>query len=266
MMTIHRLFQVDSFTDTPFKGNPAGVCILSYGVTVDWMQSIAREMNLSETAFVTKIPTAFDIRFFTPEIEVPLCGHATLAAAHILYEMGTVNPVDTIKFKSKSGDLIASQRGDWIEMDFPKDSLEKIDIPEVLRKIVNTEIKEAYRSGFGWYMLELYDENAVGDVKPDFHIMRSENISPLIVTAPSEDRKYDFVSRFFAPTFGIDEDPVTGSAHCILGPYWAEKLEKSDLMGHQISRRGGTVPVHVDDSRVVLSGKAITVFGIDLKV
>jgi PhzF family phenazine biosynthesis protein len=265
-MTIHRLFQVDSFTDAPFKGNPAGVCIPSYGVTVEWMQSIAREMNLSETAFVIKKPTAFDIRFFTPETEVPLCGHATLAAAHILYETGTVKPTDKIKFKSKSGNLIASQRDDWIEMDFPKDSIEKIGIPEVLRKIVDTEIKEAYRSGFGWYMLELNDEDAVEYVKPNFHIMRSESIGPLIVTAKSEDPRYDFVSRFFAPTIGIDEDPVTGSAHCVLGPFWAEKLAKRDLIGHQISRRQGTIGVYVDDSRVILSGKAVTIFGIDLKV
>ncbi len=265
-MTIHRFFQVDAFTNTPFKGNPAGVCILSYGVTVDWMQSIAQEMNLSETAFVMKTPSAFEIRFFTPEIEVSLCGHATLAAAHILYEMGIVNSVDTIRFKSKSGDLIASQNGDFIEMDFPKDRFEKIHTPDILHKIVNVEIKEAYRSGFGWYVLELRGEKAVGNVKPDFHIMRSENIEPVIVTAPSDNQRYDFVSRFFSPNFGIDEDPVTGSAHCVLGPYWAEKLEKRDLIGHQISRRGGIIRVRVDDSRVVLSGQAITIFVLDLKV
>lgn len=257
------LFQVDAFTDQIFSGNPAGVCLLDNEADPEWMQKVASEMNLSETAFIYKKENYFKIRYFTPTVEVPLCGHATLSCSHVLFEENLVSEIDAIHFKANDDELYVSKDGNWIVMDFPKDSIEDVEVDVNLfldeLQIEKDDILEIKQSSMGWFLLRLGSDEVVRDLIPNFDKMQ-RNEHEIVITSETSSEEYDFVSRFFAPTFGINEDPVTGIAHLTLGQYWSTILGKNQLLGRQISRRGGTVKIAVDEKRISIMGKAITVF------
>jgi PhzF family phenazine biosynthesis protein len=259
--------QVDAFTSEAFGGNPAAVCLLTGPRDARWMQLVAREMNLSETAFVHPAGEAFSLRWFTPVVEVDLCGHATLASAHVLWERGILPPHAPARFDTRSGRLTATRLGPtdssqdagaWIELDFPATPDEEIAPPLGLIDAIGSTPLYVGRSKFD-YLLELADERAVRNLAPDFVRLREFPARGAIVTARGDARDIDFVSRYFAPAFGIDEDPVTGSTHCCLGPYWARRLLRSTLVAHQLSARGGVIKVAMDGDRVRLAGQAVTV-------
>jgi PhzF family phenazine biosynthesis protein len=259
------LFQVDAFTDRPFAGNPAAICLLDQPGDARWMQDVAREMNLSETAFLHPMGDdrdGFHLRWFTPAVEIELCGHATLASAHVLWETGRLDPASTARFHTLSGLLTADAQGDWIELDFPAKPVEEVSPPEGLIQALGGEPREPRfigKSRFD-YLVELPSEEAVRSTVPDHSRLRTLPVRGVIVTARGDaGGPYDFVSRFFAPGSGVDEDPVTGSAHCTLGPYWAGKLGKQDFLAYQASARGGVVRVRVTGDRVKLGGQAVTV-------
>ena len=252
------LLQVDAFTDRPFAGNPAAVCLLAAPATEAWMQDVAREMNLAETAFLVPRGSDFDLRWFTPAVEVALCGHATLASAHALWETGRVTEGTTIHFHTKSGVLTAARRGAWIELDFPVKPEEAAEAPPALLDALGTGAKYVGRNQFD-YLVEVDGDATVRALRPDFRRLASLPVRGVIVTAGSADARFDFVSRFFAPGSGIDEDPVTGSAHCCLGPFWGARLGKTELTGYQASPRGGVVRVALNGTRVLLGGQAVTV-------
>ncbi len=260
-----RIFKVDSFTSAPFAGNPAGVCLLDDPRDERWMQGVAREMNLSETAFLTPAGDGFSLRWFTPAVEVSLCGHATLASAHILWEQGLLAPSRTARFQTASGELRASRRGELIEMDFPSTPEEPAEGPPSLEKALGVTPIYLGRNAFD-YLVLLASEESVRAVRPDFALLRTVDVRGVIVTAPSDHPGYDFVSRFFAPAVGVDEDPVTGSAHCALTPFWAARLGRSELVGYQASQRGGVVHVRDAGDRAVLAGEAVTVLRGELAI
>jgi PhzF family phenazine biosynthesis protein len=252
------IYQVDSFTAEPFAGNPAGVCLLQGEREADWMKAVAREMNLAETAFLHSEQDGFGLRWFTPTLEVDLCGHATLAAAHVLWETGQLDPAATARFHTRSGVLTAQRSGAWIELDFPATPVEPAPMPEALQAALAVRPRYLGRSRFD-YLVELDGEGAVRSLQPDLRELRGLESRGVIVTARSDRPEDDFVSRFFAPAAGIDEDPVTGSAHCALAPFWAERLGKSSFRARQLSARGGFLRVRLDGERVVLAGQAVTV-------
>ena len=252
------IFQVDAFTTKPFAGNPAGVCVLTRPAEESWMQNVAREMNLSETAFLFREGDGFRLRWFTPAVEVDLCGHATLASAHILWEMGYARPDERVSFHTRSGVLTAERRGDWVEMDFPAKPEEPALEPAGLSQALGAKIQYLGRNQFD-YLVEVAAEEIVATLKPDFTLLETLPIRGVIVTSRSSSREYDFVSRFFAPRVGVNEDPVTGSSHCCLGPFWANRLHKNELVAYQASPRGGVIRVRVTGPRVVLGGQAVTV-------
>lgn len=258
------IWQVDAFTDRPFAGNPAAVAWLDAEADPVWMQHVAAEMNLAETAFVHPRPDGdgYGLRWFTPAAEVDLCGHATLAAAHALWGAGRI-PAGPIRFHTRSGVLTCVKQGDRIELDFPSTPPQESNVnPQLL--IALGAIAAAY---FGHTRFDVFVEldsaESVRSLRPDFRKLKALNARGIIATArhdnPGDDPKYDFISRFFAPAVGIDEDPVTGSAHCALAPYWSERLHKTEMTGFQASPRGGVVGVRVNGDRVVLSGQAVTV-------
>jgi PhzF family phenazine biosynthesis protein len=252
------LIQVDAFTSTAFAGNPAAVCLLSGPADPGWMQNVAREMNLSETAFLHPDGKAYGLRWFTPTVEVDLCGHATLASAHVLWETGRV-PGDTpIEFLTRSGVLSAERRGAWIELDFPATQVEPTAPPPDLLAALAVSARYVGRNRFD-YLVEVETETAVRGVTPDFARLAALPVRGVIVTGPSSQPQWDFVSRFFAPGSGIAEDPVTGSAHCALGPFWMDRLGKRELVGYQASARGGVVRVRIVGDRARLGGQAVTV-------
>ena len=254
------IIQVDAFTNTPFKGNPAAVCVLDRIVDESWMQLVAREMNLSETAFAIEQEDGFNLRWFTPTTEVPLCGHATLATAHVLWTEGYLAINQPAEFHTRSGLLKASFCNDWIELDFPAAPTQPAEVPSGLAEALGCSIaKVEHNAVLDYWVVELDSEAALVQLKPLF--TRLQGILPggVIVTASSEQTEYDFVSRFFAPAMGINEDPVTGSAHCCLAPYWSQRLDQTHLVGYQASMRGGIVKVALSGERVSLSGQAITV-------
>ncbi|MCU1493703.1 MAG: yddE [Acidimicrobiaceae bacterium] len=254
-----RIFQVDAFTSAVFHGNPAAVCLLEDGVDDAWMQAVASEMNLAETAFLERRPEGLGLRWFTPEVEVDLCGHATLASAHVLWQEGEI--AECIEFHTRSGVLSAARSGSRISLDFPALPAHRAHAPAGLEDALGLSPVWVGRSRFD-VLVEVADEAAVRDLVPDLGLLRAVEARGVIVTAaaaaPGADRP-DFVSRFFAPSVGIDEDPVTGSAHCSLAPYWAKRFGRDELVGYQASRRGGLVGVRVSGDRVVLSGEAVTV-------
>jgi PhzF family phenazine biosynthesis protein len=252
------IFQVDAFTDTPFKGNPAAVCVLPQAGDEHWMQNLATEMNLSETAFLVQQDDGYHLRWFTPAVEVDLCGHATLASAHILWETGLLAADREARFFTHSGLLTAVRRGDWIQLDFPSEPENTAEAPEKLDEALGVSATYVGKNRFD-YLVEVESEDLVRNLAPDFHLLSAISSRGFMVTSRSDDAEFDFISRFFAPGFGINEDPVTGSAHCCLGPYWAEKLNKTELTAYQASPRGGIVRVHVGQERVYLLGKAVTV-------
>ena len=259
-----KLYQVDAFTSRRFAGNPAGVCVLDGARDDAWMQGLAEEMNLSETAFLTPGEERCGLRWFTPSTEVDLCGHATLAAAHTLWETGAVDSGAAIAFDTRSGTLTAERAGDWIELDFPATPARDAECNIDLERALGTAPLYVGKSTFD-FLAELPSEQAVRDVTPDFAAIGRAAARGLIITAPAAANDYDFVSRFFAPQSGVAEDPVTGSAHCCLAPYWARRLGKDELVGYQASARGGTVRVRVAEPRVILAGQAITVFEAELR-
>jgi len=252
------IYQVDAFTDKPFAGNPAGVCILSEPRDEGWMQNVAREMNLSETAFLLKEQDGFNLRWFTPAVEVDLCGHATLASAHILWEAGYLKPEEQARFNTRSGLLTAERQDDWIEMNFPATPEEPAEAPADLIEALGVPAAYVGKNRFD-YLVEVDSEEVVRNMQPDFTLLAKVSARGIMVTSIPSTQDYDFVSRFFAPQVGINEDPVTGSAHCCLGPYWSKRIEKNEFVAYQASPRGGVMRVRVDGDRVYLGGQAVTV-------
>lgn len=261
------IYQVDAFSDEPFKGNPAGVMIVDETTDSDWMQNIALEMNLSETAFIIPVENnKFDIRYFTPLSEVPLCGHTTLASAHIIYELGMVTSNESIYFKAKGADLMIYKDSDWIVMNFPSYPLTKIKIPKDFKSTIGFEPVEVYSSLYGWIVAIAKSEKDISEADPNFNIMESIGLGFLMISSTSESKNIDFVLRCFGPILGVNEDPVTGSAHCALTPLWSEKLKKQELNSFQLSRRTGKLKVKMITNRVEIKGKAITIFEAKLKI
>ncbi len=252
------IFQVDAFTDRPFAGNPAAVCIMPGPRDDAWHQAVAAEMNLAETAFLTKEAGGFRLRWFTPKVEVALCGHATLASAHVLFQEGLARPDETIRFHTQSGLLTAKRKVDEIELDFPLEPDAPIDPPGNLAKALGVPLKYVGKNRFG-FLVEVDSDAVLRNMTPDFKLLATVTQRGVIVTSRSSEPRFDFVSRFFAPGVGIEEDPVTGSAHCCLGAYWRRQLGKKEFLAFQASARGGVVRVRVDDKRAYLGGKAVTV-------
>lgn len=258
------LFQVDAFTAVPFAGNPAGVCLLEAAAPESWMRHIAAEMNLAETAFVFRERDHFNIRYFTPTTEVPLCGHATLASAHILWQQKLLPPHEPAIFHAPAGKLTAQRKDDWIAMDFPAYAATPAENAE-LNAVLSSKPVGLYRTDNRWYVAELATATAVKELSPDLARLRAIDTGALIVTAAGGAAGCDFVLRFFAPSMGIDEDPATGSAHCVLGPFWCARLGKVRMHARQLSARGGEVRVEVqpDRKRVQIEGQAVTVFRLE---
>lgn len=253
------IYHVDAFAEKPFEGNPAAVCLLREERPADWMQSVAAEMNLSDTAFVRQLDKGYELRWFTPTIEIELCGHATLASAHVMWSEGMAGRGEPVRFHTKSGVLTCHQTGEIIELNFPATPPTETALDSRLLHALHVQPTFACKSKFDNFLV-VESEKILRALKPDFQTLRSiPGIRGVIVTSTSQDPRYDFVSRFFAPGAGIDEDPVTGSAHCCLAPFWSERLGKSAMTGFQASRRGGIVHVRVEGDRVVLGGKAVTV-------
>ena len=252
------IIQADAFTNKPFAGNPAAVCVLPAARGEAWMRDVAREMNLSETAFLVRDGDAFHLRWFTPAVEVALCGHATLASAHVLWECGHLKPDQQARFHTLSGLLTADRRGEWIEIDFPVKADEPADAPPCLPEALGVELKYVGRNKFD-YIAEVESEAVVRGLRPNYSQLAELPVRGVIVTARAETGEFDFVSRFFAPGSGVNEDPVTGSAHCCLGPFWAKRLGKTEFLAFQASPRGGVVRVRLNGDRVILGGQAVTV-------
>jgi PhzF family phenazine biosynthesis protein len=252
------IVQVDAFTDRPFAGNPAAVCVLSEPQPDAWMRDVAREMNLSETAFLTPENDGFRLRWLTPAVEVDLCGHATVASAHVLWEDGHLQPERQARFHTRSGLLLADRRGAWIELDFPVKAPAPAAAPPGMVEALGVKARSVMRNQFD-YLVELGSEEEVRATAPDFTALKKVGARGIIITARASSAGFDFVSRFFAPGSGIDEDPVTGSAHCALGPYWSERLGKTEFTAYQASARGGVVRVRMHGDRVILGGQAVTV-------
>jgi len=252
--------QVDAFTSTPFTGNPAAVCILPAPKSEDWMQKVAQEMNVSETAFLVKQEDGFNLRWFTPTIEVPLCGHATLASAHVLWSEGHLVPEEAAHFHTKSGLLIAQKLGEWIELDFPVNRSAATSAPPELSQALGVPMKSVMKNSLA-YLVEVESEDLLRKIQPNFGRLLALPLARVIVTSSThKDSEYDFISRFFAPGVGINEDPVTGSAHCCLAPFWRDRLQKDQFLAYQASSRGGVLKVRYDGgSRVYLGGQAVTV-------
>jgi PhzF family phenazine biosynthesis protein len=255
-----RLLQIDAFTSQAFRGNPAAVCLLDRERDAQWMQDVAAEMNLSETAFLLRRDDGdYGLRWFTPAVEVDLCGHATLASAHALHEE---HGLTSVRFHTKSGVLTAERTGNSIELDFPATREQRVDAPEgLLESLGVTNPVYVGRNKFD-YLVEVASEDVVRALTPDHAQLRRIPVRGVIVTSRSNE--FDFVSRFFAPGSGIDEDPVTGSAHCCLTPYWSAKLGKDAMTAFQASPRGGVVRVRLAGDRVKLAGEAVTVLRGDL--
>jgi PhzF family phenazine biosynthesis protein len=250
------LFQVDAFTDQPFSGNPAAVCILPAWREDRWHQAVAAEMNLSETAFLVKNADGFHLRWFTPKLEVDLCGHATLASAHVLWQQGLAG--EEIRFSTRSGTLKASRQGKDIELDFPLKPEQPAAPPPGLVEALGVTPTYIGKNQFD-YLVEVESDAVLRAMLPDFKRLSAIPVRGIIVTSRSADSKFDFVSRFFAPASGVDEDPVTGSAHCCLGDFWRKRLGKSEFVAYQASARGGVVRVRVTKDRAYLGGRAVTV-------
>ena len=260
-----QLFQVDAFTQEPFRGNPAGVFLLAESRPEDWMQAMASEMNLSETAYLQKEGEAWRLRWFTPKAEVSLCGHATLASAKVLFEIGLAPKDQPIRFNTLSGHLSARWRDGKVELDFPCMVPEPLEVDSRVQSALGIRPMACVRSG-NYFLYETENAAAVRQAKPDFVALAASPTPEVIITARSDDSKFDFISRFFAPQLGIDEDPVTGSAHCLLTPYWAGKLGKTAFTAYQASARGGVLAVELVEDRVLIAGDARIVFKAELLV
>ena len=259
------IFHVDAFTNRSFAGNPAAVCLLDESKDDAWLQSVAAEMNLAETAFLTRKDDGFGLRWFTPKVEVALCGHATLASAHVLWQEEYAQPNETIRFHTLSGVLTASRKSEEIELDFPLEPDEPVEPPANLAKALGVPLKYVGKNRFD-FVVEVDSEATLRAISPDFKLLATITSRGVSVTSRSSDARFDFVSRFFAPAAGVDEDPVTGSAHCCLGAYWRRQLGKTEFLAFQASTRGGVVRVRMDEKRAYLGGKAVTVLKGELLV
>ncbi len=250
---------VDAFADQPFSGNPAGVCVLSEPAPDAWMQLVAREMNLAETAFLLPLESGFSLRWFTPSVEVDLCGHAPLASAHVLWQQGHLPAGEVARFHTRSGVLLARPRGDLIELDFPARPATELTPPESLLPALGVTRPRWVGRNVYDYLVELETEAELVALAPDLGALAKFPVRGVIVTSGADPgRPYDFVSRFFAPGVGVPEDPVTGSAHCALAPYWRPRIGRDAMTGFQASQRGGVVHTTVAGDRVMLAGKAVT--------
>jgi PhzF family phenazine biosynthesis protein len=254
-----RLLQIDAFTSEPFRGNPAAVCLLDRARDEGWMQNVASEMNLSETAFLIQQEDGYALRWFTPSVEVALCGHATLASAHALWEEKLLAVGVQARFHTKSGLLTADRSGSLIELDFPATPEARAEPPEGLLESLGLDSAVYVGKNKFDYIVEVASPEVLSALEPDHARLRTIPVRGVIVTSRSGKAEYDFVSRFFAPGSGVDEDPVTGSAHCCLTPYWASRLGKNEMVAYQASHRGGVVRVRLDGDRVKLGGQAVTV-------
>ena len=259
-----KIYHVDAFTDKMFSGNPAAVCILPLPKDEAWMQNVAGEMNLSETAFLLKQGDGFNLKWFTPKREVDLCGHATLASAHVLWETAILPLNKEARFFTKSGLLTAVRKDDFIELNFPSEEDREISAPKELIEGLKVMPKYVGKNRMD-YIVEVESEEIVKALNPDYELLKRLDARGVMVTSISNTNGIDFVSRFFAPAYGIPEDPVTGSAHCCLGPYWTRRLNKNELTAFQASERGGFLKVRIEKDRVFISGKAVTVFCAELK-
>jgi PhzF family phenazine biosynthesis protein len=250
------IIQVDAFTNVPYRGNPAGVCLLPEPAPEPWMQAVAAEMNLAETAFLVPVDDGYNLRWFTPAVEVDLCGHATLGSAHALWAMGHLSPAAPARFHTKSGLLTCRQQGDWIEMDFPAEPAQPAAPPPQLLPALGITPDFVGQNRMD-YLVEVDSEATLRQLRPNHNLLADIPTRGVIVTSRAAGGDYDFVSRFFAPAVGINEDPVTGSAHCCLGPYWQNRLGKDNFVAYQASQRGGVVKVQVKGERVLLGGQAV---------
>ncbi|TPE68869.1 PhzF family phenazine biosynthesis protein [Halalkalibacterium halodurans] len=258
------IYVVDAFTNQAFKGNPAAVCVLPTSRDDIWMQHVASEMNLSETAFLHPYQDGYSLRWFTPNTEVDLCGHATLASARILWELDHISAEQPITFYTKSGILTASKRGEWIELDFPSEQPKQENVyPNELIDGLGIQPLYVGRNRFD-YLIEIDSEQRLKELNPNFSLLEQIDTRGIIVTSKSTSTEYDFISRCFFPAVGVNEDPVTGSAHCCLGPYWQEKLNKNEFLAYQASKRGGILKIKLQHDRVFLLGQAITVLRSEL--
>ncbi len=257
-----KLYQIDAFTSEVFSGNPAAVCPLEDWLPDTVLQSIAIENNLSETAFFIPDGDGYHLRWFTPMTEVDLCGHATLASAYVLFNI-LAHAGQRIRFRTREGDLFVERHNDGeLAMDFPSKIPVKCDVPELLVAALGLEPLELYTNED--YLVLLDSEATVKAVNPDFKTMAEIETRGIIVTSPGDN--VDFVSRFFAPKYGIDEDPVTGSAHCVLTPFWADRLGKHSLSARQVSVRGGDLKCELKDSRVCIAGYAVQYMEAEIEV
>lgn len=258
------IYQVDAFTIKPFTGNPAAVCLLEEARDEKWMQAVASEMNTSETAFLVSHKDGYNLRWFTPTTEIDLCGHATLASAHILYEFGFYEEDEKIEFYTLSGTLTASHSHGFIELDMPSISVKPIATPEGLSEAFGSKPLATFISGEDFILTQFENEESINSLTPNIKLLKELPFDNFLVTAKANPGKYDFVSRFFAPRQGIDEDAVTGMAYCALGPWWSEILGKKEFLAFQSSARTGEVHVRLGNQRVFVGGKAITVLRGDL--
>ena len=254
-----RIVQVDAFTDRIFHGNPAAICVLDAPADEGWMRDLAAEMNLSETAFLHPEGDGYRLRWFTPVAEVDLCGHATMASAHVLWEDGHVDAGDACRFYTRSGLLVAEKCGEWIEVLFPAETVSPISPPEGLVEALGVEALYVGENRLAYCLIEVASESEVRGLEPDMRALTELPFHGYIVTSRSDSEEYEVVSRFFAPKLGIDEDPVTGSAHCVLGTFWKERLGESRFTAYQASAPGGVVRVEVVPEGVRLGGQAVTV-------
>jgi len=252
------LFHVDAFTGRPFAGNPAAVCLLERAADPGWMQAVGAEMNLSETAFVWPVADGFGLRWFTPVTEVDLCGHATLASAHVLWQHGGLRHDSAARFHTRGGVLAARREDGHIVLDFPACPARPAVAPPGLLESLGIPAREVFCCG-SRYLVEVADEDTLRGLRPDFPALARVDLHGVMVTTRSSQPAYDFLSRYFAPAAGVDEDPVTGSAHCTLGPFWSSRLHKTELRAYQASPRGGEVSVTVQGDRILLAGSAVTV-------
>jgi len=257
------IVQVDAFTNRPFAGNPAAVCVLSEPRPDAWMRDVAREMNLSETAFLHPQDGGYNLRWLTPAVEVDLCGHATVASAHVLWVDGHLPAGTQARFHTRSGLLLADRRGDWIELDFPAKVAASVEAPAGMVAALGINATNVAKNQFD-YLVEVASEEEVCAAAPDFTALKKVGARGIMVTARASTAGFDFVSRFFAPGSGVDEDPVTGSSHTALGPYWAARLGKTEFTAYQASARGGVVRVRLNGDRVILGGQAVTVMRAEL--
>jgi len=264
MNTQLTIYQIDSFTTIPFQGNPAGVMLVDEHTSAEWMQNVAMEMNLSETAFLIPKENDYRIRFFTPTSEMPLCGHATLASAHLVYMLGLKDKSETVVFQAEKDRLAVRYEDGFLVMTFPKFYFEPIAIPAGMKEILGFEPLALFSCNNNWKMAIAADQATIVNANPDFETLKRMGLGHLGITAKSEDNNYDFVSRAFAPDLGINEDPVTGSIHCALAPYWAQQFGKNQLKARQLSARSGELSLVVLDQNVEIRGQAVTVFKAEL--